>query len=110
MSMNLRHAAALALVGWYMITPPFANASAPVAKWGFYNDLPPRTPNRPTDIAHAKEFDSKAACESKKAEILPTLSASSVRGGDIQEWIARHNTIASHTICVSSDDRRLKEK
>jgi hypothetical protein len=106
--MHLRHAAALALVGWYMITAPFANTSAPVAKWEFYNDLPPRTLNRPTDKAHAKEFDSKAACEAKKAEIWPTLSGSSVPGGDIQEWIARHNTIASHTICISSSDPRLK--
>jgi hypothetical protein len=112
--MNLRHAAALALVGWYLITPPFgiripghyANSAAPLAKWRFYNELHRRTPNR-LDKARAKEFDSKAACEAKRAELYPTLS---VQGATVKERIEINRELGSQTICIATDDPRLKEK
>jgi hypothetical protein len=31
--MNLHHAAALALVGWYLMVPPAKNLSAPLREW-----------------------------------------------------------------------------
>lgn len=46
MSMNLRHAAALALVGWYFIVPPFqgsnpessrADVNAPLSQWQIWS-------------------------------------------------------------------------
>jgi hypothetical protein len=51
--MNLRHAAALALVGWYLLVPPIltdqllVNIDAPISKW-----------------EHYQSFDSAQECES----------------------------------------------
>jgi hypothetical protein len=106
--MKSRHTAALALVGWYLIT--YANPSAPTAEWSFYNELRLTPKTRPTDKRHAKEFESKAACEAKKDQVCQALSLSSTaRGGDIKAWVDRHNSLRSRTICVSSDDPRLKQ-
>jgi hypothetical protein len=121
--MNPRHVAALALVGWYMIIPPSSgirrpgyprtNPSAPFSKWGFYNESWFTNTWGPEDRAHAKEFDSKAACEAKKKEeIYPAHLPlpQNVKGGDARERIESAREFGSQTICVSSDDPRLKGK
>jgi hypothetical protein len=118
------HSAALALVVWYMIIPPSSGIrrpgyprtipAAPLSKWYFWNESWLHNPWGPGDRAHAKEFDSKAACEAKKTEEiypahLPLGSLNSL-GGDERETIESARESGSHTICVSSDDPRLKEK
>ena len=122
-SMRIRHAAALALVGWYMIIPPPSeirrpgyprtNPSAPLSRWEFYNDSWFTDTWGPVDRAHAKEFDSKAACEATKEKVYPSHLLQPVPrnvGGDASEKLEAIREFASHTICVCSDDPRLKEK
>jgi hypothetical protein len=117
--MTRRHAAALALVGWYMMLPPYklvyqgsqsrADPGAPLEKRLFYNEL--RNPNSEVRT-NAKAFDSKAACEVTKEQLYPAhpppLPAGS--GAEIRDRIERSREYASYAICVSSDDRRFKEK
>jgi hypothetical protein len=97
--MNFRHAAALALVGWYlMVPPPVIHSSvpvdldAPLSKWGIFS-------------AH----DSAAECEQglvafyklAKTELLANPS-------DERDRIRFYQLESSQ--CVASDDPRLKEK
>jgi hypothetical protein len=63
-------------------------------------------------MAHAKEFDSKAACEATKEKIYPAhpRPISPTAGGGLKERIETYREFGSHTICVSSDDPRFKGK
>lgn len=85
--MNLRHAAALALVGWYLMVPPTGrdnqtrNADAPLSQWK----------RRPTI------YRDKEECE-HVLERQHRLTYSS--------WAKAYE----HAQCVASDDSRLKEK
>ena len=64
---SLRHAAALALVGWYLMVPrsfpdnPLPQWKAPISEWDRYGD-----------------FASKAKCEAKKAKMIEQARNSKV--------------------------------
>ena len=105
--MNLRHAAALALVGWYFMAPPFDSArnvvaNAPLAQWQI--------------IA---SFDSASACQSAKFEVTQREQAeperllksapSTVTDADLQKFIQADSTAnrAIASVCISTDDPRL---
>jgi hypothetical protein len=115
--MRFRHAAALALVVWYMIIPPASgiwrpgyrtNPTAPLSKWYFYNESWTRAAWSPADRAHAKEFDSKAACEATKEKVYPAHPPiPRTAGGGMTERIETYREFGSHTICLASDDPRL---
>ena len=88
-AMKLRHAAALALVGWYLMTPPFVNNRAdlntPLSRWTILGS-----------------FDSAEKCEEDRRPLQGAGSA----------W---HEPDPNHAakaltaiLCVSSDDPRLK--
>lgn len=94
--MTLRHAAALALVGWYLMAPPMGEKKpdfhAPLSKWTI-------------ELA----FDSALECDAamrkwhenaeKALQGDPKLQKMS-----IEEWYASANVV-----CVATDDPRLKE-
>src|ERR1700730_16749176 len=98
--MKPRHAAALALVGWYLMVPPLVNApykvdtEAPLASWKPY-----------------QAFDTAEECDkylsSVKAKYKNTASAplGSIKKGT--RAFALQMTFARY---VSSDDPRLKAK
>ncbi len=95
MSMNLRHAAALALVGWYLMVPPFDasgkkhDLDAPLAKWsqiGWFDT--------------AKECDAQEAYNLKVFENLKECS-------DCSGMLLYQDQTAQ---CIQADDPRLKEK
>lgn len=105
--MNLRHTAALALIGWYLMLPPVNDdnkviADAPLWKWNQSVSFDSanecertlhfvaHTPMTPSEYQTAQ----KAA---RKAHRVP-LSLSEM---DIRTAAAR---------CVSTDDPRLKDK
>jgi hypothetical protein len=116
--MKPRHAAALALVGWYLMTPPATgldfprsrNEGAPLSKWFFYNELKNDIRNR-NDRAQAMEFKTAEQCEEKKEQrwpahpppIPPTV------GGGMTERVNRWREAGAKSRCVSSDDPRLRE-
>jgi len=78
--MNLRHAAALALVGWYLMVPPHEYKGNQAVLYGW-------------KIIHS--YDTAQACEEQRAKGIPGLPPFP-KGF---EWVA---------ICVASDDPRLK--
>jgi hypothetical protein len=85
--MKLRHAAALALVGWYLMIPPGAQSgfdtTAPLGKWFVYGG-----------------YDSAHECEG--AKFL-----------DREGLKQRNDPLADafkHAQCIATDDPRLKSR
>jgi hypothetical protein len=89
MSMNLQHAAALALVGWYLMVPPLQNSV-------FGCD--PNAPLRKR--LKFRSFDSETACKDRLDQM---------QGEEKNDPDPFHCRI-KHSICVATDDPRLKEK
>jgi hypothetical protein len=94
--MSPRHAAALALVGWYLMAPPYGAVHAPLGKW---------------DIV--KVLDSAKQCQSDRDSLVVTAQkelesnkglATETKSGGTEYFDA---TAAQ---CIATDDPRLKEK
>ena len=82
--MNLRHAAALALAGWYLITPSGSST------WQIIG-----------------AFDTAAECEKTRSEALKTTPGyAATNPASPEGWIALGLALAAE--CVSDDDPRLK--
>ena len=84
--MNLRHAAALALVGWYLMVPPLDrqspdefNADAPLGHWQTIGS-----------------YDTASECEDTAARLVKNNEKDSLK----------HERLL-HGSCVASDDPRL---
>jgi hypothetical protein len=102
-----RHAAALALVGWYLMLPPFKpdktpDPTKPLAQWDIF-----------------KGFDSAADCETfRESPNFKTEScwfASDPKTGDFVPWNGKDINFGPRLRicdgrCVSTDDPRLKGK
>lgn len=112
--MKLRHAVALAFVGWCLVVPPMAShdyfrahrayTTAPLSKWYYYNEQLGSN----NDRAHALVFASKAECEAKrKATYLSWLAGKHPPPYWDQRGLDTATEEASHAMCVSSDDPRL---
>jgi hypothetical protein len=94
--MNLGHAAAFALVGWYLMFPPEQAGTlkiedqTPISKW-----------------QSVRSFDSAQACMSAK---VSEIRQSEVSEETMQTDVARRNlhikALASQ--CIATDDPRLK--
>jgi hypothetical protein len=82
--MRPRHAGALALVGWYLMTPLPGRPELPVEKW-----------------AHVDSFDTATECREAGYQRQRENAASS-------DPIRRN--LAGNWECIASDDPRLKEK
>jgi hypothetical protein len=103
--MNLRHAAALALVGWYLMQPPSDNShgrpdsDAPLPQW-----------------QESGSFDSAAKCNKERFDTINTYEKllaeaqkSKSSGRDIDT--AQNGLLAFlKAQCIATDDPRLKEK
>jgi len=107
--MNPSHAAALALVGWYLMVPPAADSGlpfdAPISQW-----------------RHIGSVDSAAECEHILVKLQSDSSAETK--AEIKAWHAKydhqHADRVLHALavekttkaaqCIASDDPRLKEK
>jgi hypothetical protein len=102
--MNLRHAAVLASVGWYLMAPPLSKngarytivRDAPIARW-------------PIDSS----FDTAAECQQGILDnIIGTRNAavaagkcSSTPGTECNEVLLQRSGLAK---CIATDDPRLK--
>jgi hypothetical protein len=100
--MNPGHAAALALVGWYLMIPPrisdwpvlVYDTNAPLSKW-----------------QQGGSFDTAKECnEDKKKTGMLMLQASEKNGVDKQKAMQSIMAMLSGTQCIASDDPRLKGK
>jgi hypothetical protein len=115
-SMKPRHAAALALVGWYLMTAPphseksrcgkYTDPCAPLSQWYFYNELSTWTP---MDRLHALKFDFEERCEAKKRDRYTKLVETRHPPPYWTEGAINATTeFASHAQCIASDNPRLK--
>jgi hypothetical protein len=89
---KLRHAAALALIGWYLMVPPIVDGraviAAPVSKW---------VVNTP--------FDSASECDKAQANLVLRAKR------DLQKSVSTDSAVAvsfTQAQCIASDDPRLK--
>ena len=98
--MKPRHAAALALVGWYLIAPPprtvddVIDPKAPLSQWQIIG-----------------RFDTVKECYDYPAHLreimrdFPNISESERRKDE-----AAQNSLMAQSQCIPTDDPRLKEK
>jgi hypothetical protein len=105
--MKSRHAAALALVGWYLMTPPLnlagvPDSGAPISSW--HNE---------------RSFDSARDCEEGKDTVLESRLEGAKRLEEIQiqkdpegfaKYIRWTRSEFAASKCIATDDPRLKEK
>jgi hypothetical protein len=92
--MKLRHAAALALTGWYLMIPPEVGYGPPIIQY--------QAPL--TKWARAKTFDSEKACRKE-------LRAWSTVKGPFDNYAQQRAADRfQRGRCVPADDPRLKEK
>ncbi len=88
--MKPSHAAALALVGWYLMVPPrdgiVLNAIAPLRQWQI-----------------AGSYDSAVECT--KSALGLRQQARSYTGTDVEHIAVREQAVRA--LCIASDDRRL---
>jgi hypothetical protein len=95
--MNLRHAAALALTGWYLMTPPLKPDGKPdiqahLSKWQMDGS-----------------FDRATSCEARYHDFLDQAFRS--RPADhIDPQAERLFWQSQAAQCIATDDPRLKEK
>jgi hypothetical protein len=107
-SMNLRHAAAFALVGWYLVMPPPLTSN----------------PNKPDLIAPLskwivrEQFDTASKCKKSRQVVTPlehdpnfqpaaeTAARQQGQVFSVEKWRA----FAEPQKCIASDDPRLKAK
>jgi len=99
--MKPRHAAALALVGWYLLVPPLTSGTvlrnAPLSQW-----------------EQVKSFDTADACEKNvtflgsiyDSEAVKRAAAETGKAADLAVGKKRMDA----AICISTDDSRLKGK
>jgi hypothetical protein len=92
--MKPRHAAALTLVGWYLMQPPRMDATVPLNQWL---------------IRH--RFDSIAECEARLHKLNEVLSSSAyqARLGSLSlgSEVERGSFAVRNSKCIETDDPRL---
>jgi hypothetical protein len=99
--MNLRHAPALALVGWYlMMPPPYGSKTnprtAPLRQWTVFG-----------------RYDSARECSDERTKMMRVQSMALL--SDLAEGVSDANRPSlsldfKHAQCIASDDSRLKKK
>jgi hypothetical protein len=117
--MTNRHAAALALVGWYLMVPPASDWRRLYhfviePPWGYFTHGEPFYPAPSWKWEKLGEFYSQANCESTRAFIVrhdgkverrqlpPNASLASIPNAKQYQ--------ANEASCIATDDPRLKEK
>src|SRR5260370_26069738 len=120
--MNVRHAVALALVVWYLMSPPFskdqygrqhANPSAPLTEWNFYHHYQENCCHI-YDRAHALEFKTFDECENLRKGFYDAWFGTNGRSG-VKDKLSRNSAfregkseVIKYENCVAGDDSRLK--
>jgi len=99
--MNPRHAAALTLVGWYLIAPPTSPGK-------IHDDLPL---SRWQSVGH-ESFKTKLDCEAKFAELYnPTIDERMRSDPRVSsEAYKSFYRFMKDVQCIATDDPRLKKK
>jgi hypothetical protein len=113
--MNLRHAAALALAGWYLMIPPASDwkrFQAVEEVTGYFAHAGPFYPAPFEKWKKLGEFYSQANCENARQAIV-RRDGTLITGQQMLlngSMPSAKQYQASHTTCIASDDPHLKEK
>jgi hypothetical protein len=89
--MKPRHAAALAIVGWYLMAPPPQDLHAPISKWVMKGS-----------------YDTADACFADRALIGGNADLRAIQRR--KAGLTAPDDPDSAALCIASDDPRLKEK
>ncbi len=96
--MNLRHAAALALVGWYLMVPPLPlQQDWPLSAWQ----------------NHGSYYSAKECASANTAltiEAYEDEKAQNCSGSEDKRLRCQYDDAKQNANCISTDDPRLKEK
>ena len=95
--MKLRHAAALALVGWYLMTPP-------TSKNKIHDDLPL------SQWEKVQSSDTESQCQDALTDLYNPSIDKRMRETTKPEAYKVFKRFMEDMRCVSTDDPRLKEK
>jgi hypothetical protein len=92
---NIRHAAALALAGWYLMVPPDLADLAPISAW-----------------RHFGSYDSARKCDSARSQLgIDAVKDENASGCKTEQ--SEHcflDFAKENARCVATDDPRLKPK
>jgi len=116
--MNLRHAAALAIVGWYLMVPPTTSSE----NWERVTPRPPLgqwTTRDAYDSADAcrkaqKDLSTKSADETSE-DYRRWLAGRTSSNQLLDEWSSQYSLLSAIRLanqeaqCIATDDPRLKE-
>ena len=91
--MKLHHAAALALVGWYLMMPPWGKLNAPLSEWVIYQSF---------DSAEVCAVARKALVDYQANYQGMAMTLITQSGGNLQ-------FDGSMATCIATDDPRLRE-
>jgi hypothetical protein len=97
------HAAALALVAWFLMVPPDHPKLTDTLDWTSQAPLP--------TWRIVQRFDPKSACERRRLEIISDAkhSIKSDAAAKHPEAVLTDYAIANNATCISRDDPRLKK-
>ena len=90
--MKHRHAAALALVGWYLMVPPFRGKEYDVKA-------------QLSDWSIVKEFDTEKGCKDYPAHLEKLLNERHHGDGNVRV----NKALFDKAQCIASDDPRVKK-
>jgi hypothetical protein len=102
LEMSLRHAAALALAGWYFMIPkmvpdpkggvPYADTTVPLSQWSI-----------------EQSFDTATECEAERDEFAKKWSTMASQAKNARDT-GRALVWQVSSVCIATDDPRLKPK
>jgi len=103
--MKLRHTAALALTGWYLMVPPPEPS---------HSTLDARTKEPLSQWVRVGTYDTATECEAEREQVrLEATQAAGKYGlNQLEKPTTRDELIASEAsaaLCVAADDPRLKQ-
>jgi hypothetical protein len=113
--MNIRHAAALALVGWYLMVPPQTNGqidyTAPLSRWTVAESYDSAAPCREmlTNLRNDATSQADKATNEITAKQKQHERISTEQLLDAMKSLTAHE-IAFQSACIATDDPRLREK
>ena len=108
--MKLRHTAALALVGWYLMQPPMVMPQTGGPTWITFNSTAPIS-----QWNHVDSFDNAADCEAARKSLLDRTKKDTsivvpegMSQRDVRMSLNERVMNAVSAECIATDDPRLK--
>lgn len=105
--MNLRHAASLSLMGWYLIVPPPSCKPSWLSEW---KPVPCTAPLSEWIVALSKSSSAKCAAEREADIAYGKQEATAFKGSSSKQLVDSSQSLYWRALterCISTDDPRL---